>query len=112
MADWDGGRDAAIVPNTDDTQRVDMETVSRRCLHSPARLIKYAFLATMEETVIFPKCFQSSGGATHRRPGWRWMRVELIPPPPHTHPPTPTARMEFYMNSHKMDSGVLIGIAL
>lgn len=103
--DWDGGRDATIVPNTDDMQRVDMETVSEHSLHSPALFIKYAFLATMEETVIFPKCFQSSGGTSHRRPGWRRMsilapaRVELLPPPP-THPPS---KDRFYMNLQKMD---------
>lgn len=40
----------------------------------------------MEETVIFLKCFQSSGCPTQRQLGWRWMnilvaaRVELIAP--------------------------------
>lgn len=76
LCDRDGGRDATIVPNTDDMQCVDMETMSARSPHSPAFLIKYAFLATVEETVIFPKCLQSSCGPARRRPGGRWRRIE------------------------------------
>lgn len=102
--DWDGGRNATIVPSTDDMQRVDMETVSERSLHSPALLIKYAFLATMERNCDISKVL--SKFRRHHPPPARLEANE--------HHGTCEARMNpprtdrFYVNSQKMDSGVLI----